>query len=138
MWTRITNERTVAAGAHIHEPPHETMYGERQYGVTDVEGTTGCSRLTPATSHRHLDRLTEPVFTTTRTLPSGSLRHTDPSTWSTPQPTSEVLTSGPDGSAASRRGSPPRHGDRLTADDVGKRRLVARTMTIMGTVTGEN
>jgi uncharacterized glyoxalase superfamily protein PhnB len=31
-------ERTKSAGAKIVEDLHETMYGERQYGVEDVEG----------------------------------------------------------------------------------------------------
>ena len=31
-------ERTRAAGAEIVEPLHETPYGERQYGVRDLEG----------------------------------------------------------------------------------------------------
>jgi len=31
-------ERTKAAGANIVEEIHETMYGERQYGVEDLEG----------------------------------------------------------------------------------------------------
>lgn len=30
--------KTKAAGAKIIEEPHETIYGERQYGVEDLEG----------------------------------------------------------------------------------------------------
>jgi len=31
-------ERTARAGAQIVEPLHETIYGELQYGVVDIEG----------------------------------------------------------------------------------------------------
>ena len=36
--------RAKAAGAKMVEELHETMYGERQYGVEDLDGMTGCSR----------------------------------------------------------------------------------------------
>lgn len=43
-------KRAVGAGAKIWEELHETFYGERQYGIEDLDGHQCCLRSTSAMS----------------------------------------------------------------------------------------